>query len=85
MGCYQREIELKEAGSQAYFHFLVTDFLQDNRSLGVCWKMPQSRAATSVKLSRDEISYLRGRRKTAHHSSSPGMRSQFSRVLFIVH
>ena len=74
MGRYRRETELKEARSQAYFHFLVTDFLQDNGALGVGWKMAQNRAARSAKLSRDENSYLRGRRKTACHRSSPGMR-----------
>lgn len=66
----QRKIELENARSHAYFHFLVSDFLHDNRSLGVCWKMAQNCAATSVKLSRDENPYLRGRKKTACHSSS---------------
>lgn len=70
MGCYQGEIECELAGSHAYFHFLVRDFLCDNRLLGVCWKMAQNCAATSVKLSRDENYYLRGRRQTACHSSS---------------
>lgn len=37
----QRETELQHAGSHAYFHFLVSDFLRSNRSLGVFGKMAQ--------------------------------------------
>lgn len=37
----QRETELEHAGSRAYFHFLVSDFLCSNRSLGVFGKMAQ--------------------------------------------
>lgn len=65
------------------FIFFVNNFLHNNRSLGMCWKMAQNCAATSVKLSRDENSYLRGRRKTACHSSSWGMRFQYNRIVFI--
>ena len=84
-GCYRRETELGHSRSQAYFHFLVTDFLQDNRSLGVCCKKTHSGAAASVKLSGGENSHLRGGRKMASHSSRLGTRFQCSRVLFIMH
>ena len=84
-GCYWRETELGQARSQAYFHFLVTDFLQDNRSLGVCCKKAHNGAAASVKLSGGENSHLRGGRKMASHSSRLGMKFQFSRILFIMH
>ena len=68
MGCYQIKTELRNASSHSYFHFLVNDFLHGNRSL--VWEMAQNCATTSVKLSTDENSYLKVRRKMVCHSSS---------------
>lgn len=70
MRWYQRKIELENARSHGYFHFIASDFLHDNRSLGMYWKMVQNCAVTSVKVSKDENSYLRGRKKKACHSGS---------------